>query len=654
MTTKPKAKKFRIRRGGTADSPVQSGEAPQPAAQPTPQAKRPVAPAEPVQNVLRAKPSPEQPQQAVNPAARQAAPQVAPRQTKPRPQAAAQTGAAAPQPVQPQQARPARPEQGAREYAQQMRQQPAQPPQPQQPAGQRPRRQPAAEAGAPQNPAAAQATPPREAPAQEGMVSSAQEVTADQEIDAIRREGLTGRQLRMARRVAQKHGLAPTSDFDAVRLLRASGIEPFKRTSPLELAVPSIVKNPREDDVQLPQTVAPEGSNLPSAEMAPADRRMQEIGEIQRDIARRRRRKMVLLGTRLGFFVFLPTLLVAWYFAVLASPLYATKSEFLVLQADAAGGGSGGIGGLLAGTQFATNQDAIAVQKFLISRPAMIRLDEDHAFKAHFSQEALDPIKRLPEDATNEDAYKLYKRYVKIGYDPTEGVIHMEVIAADPQISVEFSNALISYAEEKVDELSLRKRDDQMREARATLAEAKQERENAQRQLVELQEGTLLDPQGEIASIRALINNVEVQLQDKELQLSAQLNNPRPNRPKVQALETEIRLLREELGRQQSRLNEAGNGDSSLAAKAAQIQMAQADLATADLFLQSALQNEKQTAQAAARQVRYLTTAVSPIAPDAPSYPRVFENSILAFLVLSGAYLMISLTASILREQVST
>jgi capsular polysaccharide transport system permease protein len=40
--------------------------------------------------------------------------------------------------------------------------------------------------------------------------------------------------------------------------------------------------------------------------------------------------------------------------------------------------------------------------------------------------------------------------------------------------------------------------------------------------------------------------------------------------------------------------------------------------------------------------------------PDAASYPRVFENSILAFLVLSGVYLMISLTASILREQVST
>ena len=51
----------------------------------------------------------------------------------------------------------------------------------------------------------------------------------DEAIAEIRREGLTGRQLRMARRVAQKHGIAPTSDFDAVRLLRLQGIDPFHR-----------------------------------------------------------------------------------------------------------------------------------------------------------------------------------------------------------------------------------------------------------------------------------------------------------------------------------------------------------------------------------------------------------------------------------------
>jgi capsular polysaccharide transport system permease protein len=484
-------------------------------------------------------------------------------------------------------------------------------------------------------------------------IASPRQTAAENSIDAIRREGLTGRQLRMARRVAQKNGLSPTSDFDAVRLLRAKGSDPFQRTNMLELVVPQDqAPATTEQPVQLPQTVPVEKAQLPSTELSPAERRVQEISQIQRDIAKRRRRKSLALLSRLSFFVFLPTFLAGWYFFAVATPMYATKSEFLILEADAVGGSA--LGGLLSGTQFATNQDAIAVQSYLESRDAMLRLENDIGFKAHFSQDWIDPIQKLETGASDEAAYSIYKNNVKIGYDPTEGVIRMEVAAADPQVSAEFSQQLISYAEERVDDLSRRKREDQMKEARASLEEAKRERREAQVRLVQLQEGTLLDPEGEIASIRALMNNVELQLQEKELQLQTLLNNPRPSKPRVDALRTEIRLLQAELEKQSNRLTQATNGDTSLAAKAAQIQIAQADLATADLFLQSALQNEKQTAQEANRQVRYLTTSVRPVPPDDPTYPRAFENTLLAFLIFSGAYLMVSLTASILREQVST
>ncbi len=518
----------------------------------------------------------------------------------------------------------------------------------------------------------AQTEPQRQAQPMSGMVESAAQVQGETDLDSIRREGLTGRQLRMARRVAQKHGLAPTSDFDAVRLLRQRGIDPFQRSTMLELVVPGDGGGTGQPPaagaaaaasgngaqvpatlgkIQLPQTTTP-GQNLPSTEVSPADRRAAEIMGIQRDIARRRRRKLLLLLTRLSFFVFLPTILAGWYFFAVATPMYATKSEFLILQADAQGGS--GLGGLLQGTQFATNQDAIAVQSYMQSRDAMQRLNQDMGFKAHFTQDWIDPIQRLAPDASDEKAYKIYKNNVKIGYDPTEGVIKMEVIAADPAVSREFSQHLISYAEQRVDDLSKRKRDDQMAQAGVSLEKAKAERREAQAKLVKLQEGTFLDPEGEIASIRTLISNVEVQLQEKELALNAQLNNARPNRARVNALQTEVRLLRQEMDKQSARLNEATAGSDSLAFKTAQIQMAQADLATADIFLQSALQNEKQTELEANRQVRYLTTSVAPVAPDDPTYPRAFENTILAFLIFSGIYLMFSLTASILREQVSS
>ncbi len=493
-------------------------------------------------------------------------------------------------------------------------------------------------------------TPPPPIP----EVSSARLTHAENTIDEIRREGLTGRQLRMARRVAQKHGLAPTSDFDAVRLLRAKGIDPFQRSTMLELVVPqeNAPEPVSKPQVQLPQTVPVREPQLPSTEFSPAERRVQEISEIQREISRRRRRKSVLLLARLAFFVFLPTILAGWYFFKVATPMYATKSEFLILEADAVGGSA--LGGLLSGTQFATNQDAIAVQSYLQSRDAMLRLERDMKFKSHFSQNWIDPVQRLEPGASDEAAYSIFSKNVSIGYDPTEGVIRMEVVAADPNVSSAFSEHLISYAEERVDELSRRKREDQMKEARTSLEQAKRERREAQVQLVQLQEGTLLDPEGEIASIRALMNNVELQLQEKELQLQTLLNNARPSKPRVDALRTEIRLLKDELAKQSARLTQATAGDTSLAAKAAQIQIAQADLATADLFLQSALQNEKQTAQEANRQVRYLTTSVRPVPPDDPTYPRAFESTLLAFLIFSGIYLMVSLTASILREQVST
>ncbi|MEM1076341.1 MAG: capsule biosynthesis protein [Pseudomonadota bacterium] len=481
--------------------------------------------------------------------------------------------------------------------------------------------------------------------------------TVAQDLDAIRREGLTGRQLRMARRVAQKNGLAPTSDIDAVRLLRQRGIDPFKRANMLELVVPEnevagqSVKEKKR--VQLPQTVPQDRETLPSTDVSPIVQRSREISEIQQDIARRRRLKVRLLLARLSFFVFLPTLLAGWYFFVVATPMYSTKSEFLILQADSQAGA--GVGGLLSGTQFATSQDSIAVQSYLQSKDAMLRLDADVGFKAHFASPGIDPIQRLSDDPTNEDAYGVYSKNVKVGYDPTEGVLRMEVIAADSETSATFSQELINYAEERVNSLSAQKRDDQMSEARASFEQAELDRRAAQEALVNLQlQGATLDPEAVISSLRAQISNVELQVLEKELQLAALLDNARPNQSRVDGAEGDIRRLNAQLDELNARMTDASQGENSLANLSVRIQMAQADLATRDMLLQSALQQVEQTRMEANRQVRYLTTSVRPIAPQEPSYPRSFENTVLAFLIFSGIYLMVSLTASILREQVTS
>ena len=494
-----------------------------------------------------------------------------------------------------------------------------------------------------------------------GEVSSAKEVVGETDMDAIRHEGLTGRQLRMARRVAQKHNLAPTSDFDAVRLLREKGIDPFQRSNMLELVVPQNegdqqiappANQPQIGRVQLPQTVPAGSMNLPSTELNPAERRQREISEIQRDITSRRRRKLGLLMVRLAFFVMLPTFAAAYYFYNLATPMYATNSQFLIIQSEG-GGGTSPFGNILP-TQFANSADSIATQAYLQSKDAMLRLDQDVGFKSHFATADIDPIQRLAEDATNEEAYKIYKKNVKIGYDPTEGVIRLEVIAADPNISASFSESLIDYAEQRVNDLSKQKREDGMRDALEGFEKAQQKRRDAQEALIRLQVENGVDPEAEIAAIRGQISNYETLLIEKELELAALLDNARPNRAKVDGARGDVRRLNDQLAKLKERMNTATEGENSLAKKAVTMQLAQADLAAADMVLQSAQTAMEQARTEANRQVRYLTVAVQPVAPEEATYPRKFENTILAFLIFAGIYLMLSLTASILREQVTS
>ncbi|SHH32230.1 hypothetical protein [Cognatishimia maritima] len=498
--------------------------------------------------------------------------------------------------------------------------------------------------------AAAPEPAPKAAPKPTGTTappsSIAAQLSPDQEIAEIRQEGLTGRQLRMARRLAQKHNLAASSDYDAVRLLRKNGLDPFSRSNMLDRVAPdSPLTAPGSN---LPQT-RPVGTTLPSTETSsPTERRFREIGDIQKDIARRRRRKTVLMFSRLLAFVMLPTMLAGYYYFAMATPMYTTESEFSIIQSEQAGVQ----GGLFSGSQFDT-KDSTATQSFLQSKEAMLLLERDVGFKAVFSDPSIDPLQRLEENPSNEEAYKLYKKYVKIGFDPTDGIIRMEVSSPDPQISTAFSQALINYAEEKVDGQSLRKREDQLKDARRSLEKAKQDRRDAQRALVELQETSVLDPEGLIASLRQQISTYELELQENQLELSQLLDNPRPNEARVNGVKGNIRNLQAILENLQGRMTDIGGSKSSLAGQAAAIQIAQADLATADLILQSALQTLNQTELEASRQVRYLTTSARPVASEDPSYPKAFENTILSFLIFSGIYLMISLTGSILREQVS-
>lgn len=491
------------------------------------------------------------------------------------------------------------------------------------------------------------------------------------ELDVIRHEGLTGRQLRLARRLAQKHNLPATSDFDAVRLLRKAGIDPLQRTSLLELVGGADAVRPAGDAIDepgralttlpgsggtanLPQTIRP--VQLPSTEVRAEQAHVAEVRRIQKDIARRRRRKSALLALRLGLFVGLPTLLAAIYYYVVATPIYAARTEFVIQQSSQMSGASGGgMAGLLQGTTFANSQDSITVQGYLQSRDAMLRLDADEGFRAHFSAPNVDPIQRLDPDATQEDAYKTFGRNIHVSYDPTEGLVRMEVKATDPQKAVAFSKALIGYAEEQVDHLTQRLRADQMQGARESYEKSEADMLAAQRRVVELQEKyKVISSEVELQLITQQIGQLETQLSADRLSLQQMESNATPNRARMDPVKRRITALESEIRTLRDKLTEATGGEQSLAVVQSELLVAQADVQTRQLLLAQSLQAMEAARIEANRQVRYLSVSVSPVAPDEAAYPRAFENTLVAGLIFAGIYLMISMTVAILREQVSS
>lgn len=466
------------------------------------------------------------------------------------------------------------------------------------------------------------------------------------ELEAIKAEGLTGRQLRVARREAQKHALNASSDLDAVRLLRKNGIDPFKRSDLLELVVSDQGSGPET----LPAAIR--HAPPPSPHVMSDGERAREVMKIQKDLAKRRRRRLGLLLIKLAFFVIAPTFLAGFYYFNVATPMYATKSEFVIQQSESTA--STGLGGLFAGTGMATSQDSITVQSYLNSRVAMARLDKEHGFKAHFQQPHIDAIQRLAPDASNEAAYRVYQKRVKIGYDPTEGIVKMEVIAASPQASRVFSEALISYAEEQVDQLTQRLRGDQMKGARESYAAAEQKLTEANQRVLRLQEKRgIVSAESELAGQMQQINTFELDLKNRRLELAELMDNPRPNRTRVEIAEKAIVRLEALINDMRTQLTEGSGGAASLAETQGELVIAQADVATRQLMLSQSLQQLETARIEANRQVRYLSLGVAPFAPDEATYPKAFENTLLAFLIFGGVYLMASLTAAILREQIT-
>lgn len=475
------------------------------------------------------------------------------------------------------------------------------------------------------------------------------------------------RHKRLALRTARGMDLQPRNHNHAMHMLAARGVDFLEdEDTMLSLADKAgrgdgdgdrslmVLQDPAKENIlATPDDDDDDGRRVPATITESQREREAAVANIQRDLVRRRRRRLSAMLLRLAVFVFIPTAVVGYYYFNIATPMYETESEFVIQTSDNPASG-GGLGGLLAGTSFATAQDSIVVQGFLGSREAFQRLDREHGYVDHFQNPAIDDLQRLPQDATLDEAYAYFQDKVTIGYDPTEGIIRMGVVAATPEASQTFSEALVGYAEERVDGLTQEARGDQLQTATENYLEAEAKMLEAEQRVLDLQQQRgVLSADVELQSQMTIINSLELELENKRLELAELQDNARPNQSRVEVQQREIARLESRIRELRGDLTQNNNQSVSLARISGELRIAETELATRHTILQQAIASMETARLEASRQVRYLSMGVAPVAPVEPTFPRKIEGTILAFVLFAGIYILCSLTVSILREQVS-
>lgn len=345
-----------------------------------------------------------------------------------------------------------------------------------------------------------------------------------------------------------------------------------------------------------------------------------------------------------------PTLAGVLYFAVMATDLFESESKYTIQGADFRSAGAiDSLFGALGSGGAVSEHDARTVQEYIMSRDVLRRLDREEGFVAHFSDPALDLVRRIPSDATFEEAFEHYLAVVDVRYDTRSGVSTLRVKAATADDARRFSLAILRYAEQMVNDMSERARLDRMEFARREVIAGERRLADARYAILEIQrEGAEIDPKESASAVMTIRTQLDAELSKARAELRQTESFMRPDSHQVQVLKQRIASLEEQIARENLKLVDPQS--SSLSATIARFEPLVLEKEFAEKAYESALASLEVARTEAAQQHRYLTIVVSPSAPDQPTHPQRLLGMLAVFALSAVAFGIFSLLIAAARE----
>ncbi|WP_235965061.1 hypothetical protein [Caenimonas soli] len=319
--------------------------------------------------------------------------------------------------------------------------------------------------------------------------------------------------------------------------------------------------------------------------------------------------------------VVIPTVLATIYFGLVASDVYVSESQFVVRSPERQA--TSPLGVLLRGAGFSRAQDdSYTVHEFVLSRDALQVLNKEMNLGQAYGAKTVDVLSRfagIDPDNSFEALHRYYRGKVQVRTDASSNITTLSVNAFTAEDAARANRMLLEASESLVNRLNERGRQDMIQYAMAEVLAAQKQAKGAAFALSQYRNSQgVVDPERQAAVQLQQIAKLQDELIASSTLLT-QLKSVSPLNPQVQGLETRIRMLRQAMDNESSRIT---GGRRSLADKSVDFQRFALDSDFANKQVATALSGLEQARNEARRQQVYLERVAQPSTPDYPAAPR--------------------------------
>jgi capsular polysaccharide transport system permease protein len=334
----------------------------------------------------------------------------------------------------------------------------------------------------------------------------------------------------------------------------------------------------------------------------------------------------------------LPTLAGAIYYGLLASSRYVSEARFAIrpaigssdkVSSDTGATSSGASNQMVA-------QDTMITREFILSRPLLETLESQLPLREWFSSDSIDYFSRFDPEKPIEKFLRYWKRRVSVEVEGGSAIMSVQVEAFTAEHALAIAKAIMNEAERKVNDLSVKAREDAVAEStrEVRLAEERMTKIRLAMRDLRNREG-VLDAQKSneinikmIAELRSSRINLAVQLAIGQRDLG-------PESRRIIDLKQQIKDIDDNIARIERQSASEDPAQKRLLSDAlTRFETLENDRKNAEKYYQQVLTAYERARIISARQIEFFSPIVEPVKAESSTEPR---RILMISLITAGA-----------------